>query len=43
MIVTTTNQNVLESLVGPTRAFEVHGKPYDIDLIVARGAGGDKG
>jgi DNA-binding NtrC family response regulator len=35
VIVTTTNKNVLESMVGPTRAFEVHGKPYDIDLIVS--------
>jgi DNA-binding NtrC family response regulator len=35
VIVTTTNKNVLESMVGPTPAFEVHGKPYDIDLIVS--------
>ena len=35
VIVTTTNKKVLESMVGPTRAFEVHGKPYDIDLIVS--------
>jgi hypothetical protein len=35
IVVTTTNKKVLESMVGPTRAFEVHGKPYDIDLIVS--------
>jgi DNA-binding NtrC family response regulator len=35
VVVTTTNKKVLESMVGPTRAFEVHGKPYDIDLIVS--------
>ena len=35
VVVTTTNKRVLESMVGPTRAFEVHGKPYDIDLIVS--------
>jgi DNA-binding NtrC family response regulator len=35
VVVTTTNKRVLESMVGPTPAFEVHGKPYDIDLIVS--------
>ena len=35
VVVTTTNKQVLESMVGPTRAFEVHGKPYDIDLVVS--------
>ena len=35
VVVTTTNKNVLESMVGPTRAFEIHGKPYDIDLIAS--------
>ena len=35
VILTTTNRKVLESMVGQTNAFEVHGKPYDIDLIVS--------
>ena len=35
VVVTTTNKQVLESMVGPTRALEVHGKPYDIDLVVS--------
>ena len=35
VVLTTTNRKVLESMVGPTNAFEVHGKPYDIDLIVS--------
>lgn len=34
-VLTTTNKRVLESLVGPTPAFEILGKPYDLDLIVA--------
>ena len=34
VIVTTTNKDVLERLVGPTQAIEIHGKPYDIEQIV---------
>jgi DNA-binding NtrC family response regulator len=33
-VVTTTNKRALEQLVGPTEAFEIIGKPYDIDQIV---------
>lgn len=35
VVITTTNKEVLESLVGPTNAFEIHGKPYDIEQIVS--------
>ena len=35
IVVTTTNKRVLDSLVGGTGAFEIHGKPYDIEQIVA--------
>jgi DNA-binding NarL/FixJ family response regulator len=34
VVVTTTNKKRLEELVGPTDAFEIVGKPYDIDKIV---------
>lgn len=34
LVVTTTNKKRLEELVGPTDAFEIVGKPYDIDAIV---------
>lgn len=33
IVLTTTNKAALESLVGPTPAFELIGKPYDLDLI----------
>lgn len=35
VVITTTNKEALEGLVGPTNAFEIHGKPYDIEQIVA--------
>jgi DNA-binding NarL/FixJ family response regulator len=34
IVLTTTNKKRLEELVGPTDAFEIVGKPYDIDRIV---------
>ena len=34
VVITTTNKEALETLVGPTDAFEIHGKPYDIEQIV---------
>src|SRR5262245_12148804 len=34
-IITTTNKPALESLVGPTQAIEIIGKPYDLDTVVA--------
>jgi DNA-binding NtrC family response regulator len=34
VVLTTTNKKRLEELVGPTDAFEIVGKPYDLDLIV---------
>ena len=34
IVLTTTNKKRLEELVGPTDAFEIVGKPYDIDQIV---------
>lgn len=34
VVLTTTNKKRLEELVGPTDAFEIVGKPYDIDEIV---------
>jgi DNA-binding NtrC family response regulator len=34
IVVTTTNKKRLEELVGPTNAFEIVGKPYDLDQIV---------
>ena len=34
VVVTTTNKRRLEELVGPTDAFEIVGKPYDIEQIV---------
>lgn len=34
-VVTTTNKRALESIVGPTAAFEIIGKPYDLDLVIA--------
>lgn len=35
VVVTTTNKRALEDLVGPTPAFEIHGKPYDLEEIMA--------
>jgi DNA-binding response OmpR family regulator len=35
VVLTTTNKQRLEELVGPTGAFEIVGKPYDLDEIVA--------
>jgi DNA-binding NtrC family response regulator len=34
VVITTTNKRRLEELVGPTDAFEIVGKPYDLDQIV---------
>ena len=34
LVVTTTNKKRLDEIVGPTDAFEIVGKPYDITLIV---------
>jgi CheY-like chemotaxis protein len=34
VVVTTTNKNRLEELVGATDAFEIVGKPYDLEQIV---------
>jgi DNA-binding response OmpR family regulator len=34
VVLTTTNKKRLEEMVGPTEAFEIVGKPYDIDEIV---------
>ena len=34
VVLTTTNKQRLEELVGPTDAFEIVGKPYDLDKIV---------
>src|SRR5262245_62109375 len=34
-IITTTNKPVLDSLVGPTEAIEIIGKPYDLDAVIA--------
>jgi len=34
-IITTTNKPALDSLVGPTEALEIIGKPYDLDAVVA--------
>lgn len=33
-VITTTNKKVLEDLVGPTKAFEIVGKPFDLKEIV---------
>jgi DNA-binding NarL/FixJ family response regulator len=33
-VLTTTNKRALESLVGPTDAIEIVGKPYDMEQIV---------
>jgi CheY-like chemotaxis protein len=35
VVLTTTNKARLEELVGPTEAFEIVGKPYDLEKIVA--------
>jgi len=35
-LMTTTNKRALESLVGPTVAHEVIGKPYDIEALIER-------
>jgi len=34
VVVTTTNKRRLDELVGPTDAFEIVGKPYDLERIV---------
>jgi DNA-binding NtrC family response regulator len=34
LVVTTTNKQRLEEIVGPTDAFEIVGKPYDLERIV---------
>jgi CheY-like chemotaxis protein len=34
-VVTTTNKRALEELVGPTPTFELVGKPYDLEQIIA--------
>jgi DNA-binding NarL/FixJ family response regulator len=34
VVLTTTNKKALEELVGATDAFEIVGKPYDLDQIV---------
>jgi CheY-like chemotaxis protein len=34
IVLTTTNKKRLEELVGPTDAFEIVGKPYDLEQIV---------
>jgi DNA-binding response OmpR family regulator len=36
VILTTTNKNALESLVGPTGTLEIVGKPYDLDELMAK-------
>ena len=35
VILTTTNKRALDTMVGPTDAIEIIGKPYDLDQIVA--------
>ena len=35
VVVTTTNKGVLDELVGHTDAIEIHGKPYDLEIIVS--------
>jgi DNA-binding NarL/FixJ family response regulator len=34
VVLTTTNKKRLEELVGATDAFEIVGKPYDLEMIV---------
>jgi DNA-binding response OmpR family regulator len=34
LVITTTNKKALDEIVGPTDAFEIVGKPYDIGRIV---------
>lgn len=34
VVLTTTNKQRLEELVGPTGALEIVGKPYDLELII---------
>jgi DNA-binding NtrC family response regulator len=34
-VVTTTNKRALDAMVGPTETFEIWGKPFDIDQVVA--------
>ncbi|HVZ67658.1 MAG TPA: hypothetical protein VG917_05365 [Patescibacteria group bacterium] len=34
IILTTTNKEALEKIVGKTNAFEIVGKPYDLDLLI---------
>jgi DNA-binding response OmpR family regulator len=33
-VLTTTNKEALESLVGKTKAFEIIGKPFDLNILV---------
>jgi len=43
VVVTTTNKRALDSMVGPTEAIEIIGKPYEPDAVLAavrRGLGG---
>jgi CheY-like chemotaxis protein len=35
LVLTTTNKKRLDELVGPTDAFEIVGKPYDLEKIVS--------
>ena len=35
IVLTTTNKKRLEELVGPTDAFEIVGKPYDLENVVS--------
>ena len=34
LVLTTTNKNALEQLVGPTDTIEIVGKPYEIDAVI---------
>jgi hypothetical protein len=33
-VITTTNKAALDSLVGPNEAFEIVGKPYDLEAVM---------
>jgi CheY-like chemotaxis protein len=33
-VITTTNKAALDSLVGPNEAFEIVGKPYDLEVVM---------
>jgi DNA-binding response OmpR family regulator len=35
-VLTTTNYHALEKLVGPTNAFEIVGKPFDLHILVEK-------